>query len=44
MFEAIEIKLSSDEIEDIEPITANWSLKSFDGQQAKLQMDLDAIR
>lgn len=44
MYEAIEIMLSSTENEEIEPISIDWSLKSFNGKQAQLQMDLESIR
>ena len=44
VFEAIEINLSSTESEQVVPIRVDWSLKSFDGQEAEIQMDLDSIR
>ena len=36
VFEAIEIKLSSTEYDDLEPIKVDWSLKSFTGQEAEI--------
>lgn len=44
VFEAIEINLSSTESEQFVPIQVDWSLKSFNGQEAEIQMDLDSIR
>lgn len=36
VFEAISIKLSSSESDDIEPINVDWSLKNFNGQEAEI--------
>lgn len=44
VFEAIEIKLSSTEFDDLEPVNVEWSLQSFTGQEAEIQMDLDKLR
>ena len=41
--DALAISLSSTENEELEPIQVDWQLKSFDGQQAQIQMDLDSI-
>lgn len=43
ILDTIEIKLSSTEDEDLEAIQVDWMLKSFDGQSAQIQMDLDSI-
>ena len=43
VFKTIEMSLTSTLTDEIEPISVDWSLKSFDGYEARLQMDLDAL-
>ena len=36
MYDAIEIRLASEEYDDLEPIKVNWSLIDFNGKSASL--------
>ena len=36
VFDAINIRLTSSEFDDIEPVKVDWSLKNFNGQEAEI--------